>query len=62
MPMPTSQFLPNNAVSSHPNQLTPQSTHSDLRSSYHEAAPGSAGKTKLAMFTKALASDGIFRG
>ncbi|KAA1074683.1 hypothetical protein PGT21_015661 [Puccinia graminis f. sp. tritici] len=54
MPVPTGQVLPKNVVSSHPNQLTPQSTHSDLCGSYHEAAPGSSGKTKLAMFTKAL--------
>jgi hypothetical protein len=53
-PVPTSQALPKNAVSSHANQLTPRSTHSDLRGSYHEAAPGSAGKNKPAMFTKAL--------
>ncbi|EFP90178.2 uncharacterized protein PGTG_16456 [Puccinia graminis f. sp. tritici CRL 75-36-700-3] len=53
-PVPTSQALPKNAVSSHPNQLTPRSTHSDLRGSYHEAASGSAGKNKPAMFTKAL--------
>ena len=51
-PVPPSHTLPKNAVSSHANQLSPRSTHSDLRSSYHEA--GSAGKNKPAVFTKAL--------
>ncbi|PLW06142.1 hypothetical protein PCANC_25176 [Puccinia coronata f. sp. avenae] len=34
--------------------LTPHSTHSDLRGSYHDPAPGSTGKVTPAVLTKAL--------
>ncbi|KAI9609177.1 hypothetical protein KEM48_002956 [Puccinia striiformis f. sp. tritici PST-130] len=43
-----------NATSNRGQQLTPRSTHSDLRGSYHEVSTGSVGKSKPAMLSKAF--------
>ncbi|POW11334.1 hypothetical protein PSTT_05370 [Puccinia striiformis] len=53
-PAPAGEALPKNATSNRGQQLTPRSTHSDLRGSYHEVSTGSVGKSKPAMLSKAF--------